>query len=402
MKIPTMRRIDLLAGVPLSWMLNTLYAAANALGVGRHRRAAAVRAEPRRILVLKFLGLGSLVLAGPLLRALRERHPGCSIELATFDENRDSRAFLPLLDAVHVVRRSSLLLFALDSIRLVLLCWTSRLDVLLDLEIYSKYSTLLTALCGAPVRIGFFEVTTRFRRGIYSDLVFFNKLRHVTGVYATLGACLGAGPARCEPITPTLPDSAEAEAGAFLEASDGPVLAVNVNASDLCLERRWPPERFAGVVTALLEQYPSLRAVYVGAPSERTFTLAAAGLVPGHLSARVSVAAGRLSLLGFAALLRRSIVLLSNDSGPVHIAWALQVPTVSLWGPGTPAFYGPNGGIHDVLWAGVPCSPCLYFTDRPPCGGVNVCMTELSEAAVLAATALRLSSRFAGEVPGGK
>jgi ADP-heptose:LPS heptosyltransferase len=107
---------------------------------------------------------------------------------------------------------------------------------------------------------------------------------------------------------------------------------------------------------------------------------------------RTAVAAGTLSLPGALALMTRGALLLTNDSGPLHLAWALGVPTVSLWGPGTPRSYGPLGEGHTVITRDVPCSPCLYFTDRPPCGGVNVCMTSILEEEVIAACEERLAS----------
>lgn len=396
MKIPFMRFVDSAAGVPLCWLLNGGFALANLMNLGRHRRAARAREAPRRILVMKFLGLGTIMLAGPLLRALRTRHPGCRIEVATFAENIAVVSRLPGIDGVVPVSHDGPLGFVVDSLRLLTRCWTRGYDAVIDLEVYSKYSTLLVALSGAPVRVGFFELTTRFRRGIYSDLFYFNKLRHITRVLVQAGTPFGAVAPDERPLAPEVTEKDRSEAlelvrGAGLDGHR--LLLVNPNASDLCTERRWPPEAFARTVSRLLERHSELGAVFIGAPAEREFTRSVREAVDGAVRDRTASAAGSLSLPGALGLLSSGVLLLTNDSGPLHLAWALGVPTVSLWGPGTPLSYGPLGPGHTVINRLVPCSPCLYFTDRPPCGGVNVCMTSIGEDEVVAACEDRLAAR---------
>jgi ADP-heptose:LPS heptosyltransferase len=72
-----------------------------------------------------------------------------------------------------------------------------------------------------------------------------------------------------------------------------------------------------------------------------------------------------LSFDEFVASMDLYDLFVTNDSGPLHVAYAQGVPTVSLWGPGRPEFYGPPGGPHSTLYKRLPCSPCLYlFTSQ--------------------------------------
>jgi ADP-heptose:LPS heptosyltransferase len=86
-------------------------------------------------------------------------------------------------------------------------------------------------------------------------------------------------------------------------------------------------------------------------------------------------------------LIRNTQLMITNDSGLLHIARSLHVPIVSLWGPGAPAHYGGQSEKkHRIFYnADIYCSPCIYKTDVPPCRGNNVCMKSISPSDVYTA-----------------
>ena len=89
---------------------------------------------------------------------------------------------------------------------------------------------------------------------------------------------------------------------------------------------------------------------------------------------------GVIGLEHLVDLLRRSHLFIGNDSGPLHLAVATGIPTVSFFGPETPARYGPTGSAHTVLYKGIPCSPCLNVfnsKDNSSCRD-NLCMKSIS------------------------
>jgi ADP-heptose:LPS heptosyltransferase len=83
-----------------------------------------------------------------------------------------------------------------------------------------------------------------------------------------------------------------------------------------------------------------------------------------------------------AALIRRSTICLTNDSGPMHLAVALDRPVVSVFGPTDPVWIGPYGRPHAVLQAKLSCSPC-YLRSLSRCPHDHACMREVSAAAVI-------------------
>ena len=154
-----------------------------------------------------------------------------------------------------------------------------------------------------------------------------------------------------------------------------PYILVNPNASDLLLERRWPEANF---VTALSElARAGNQTVLMGSPSEAPLVQSLRARVPDTLQGRVFDTAGLLPLGEAFALIEGAACILTNDTGPMHMAFALARPTVCLVGPADPVHYGLDKPWIATLYASVPCSPCIYEVDEPPCHGNNVCMQRL-------------------------
>ncbi|MFO0907046.1 MAG: glycosyltransferase family 9 protein [Isosphaeraceae bacterium] len=109
--------------------------------------------------------------------------------------------------------------------------------------------------------------------------------------------------------------------------------------------------------------------------------------------------AGKLSLGGLFALLESARCVLTNDTGPMHMAWALGTPTVGLFGPVDPAHYGWRGAPNvQIIHKPIYCSPCVHEVDAPPCQGDNVCMKRITVEEVL--TAIECVTRAdAGSAP---
>lgn len=136
--------------------------------------------------------------------------------------------------------------------------------------------------------------------------------------------------------------------------------------------RRWPPERFAAVARALAGA--GVATVVMGGPGERAITAQVAAGAPGTLDA-----GGATDLPGLAALLSVCDLVVTNDTGPMHLAGAVGTPTVTLWGPSNPAEVHPVGAAEDVRMAGppLPCQPC--FKNRCPRSGSGTMLAEAHE-----------------------
>lgn len=378
-------RLDRLLGGGLAWAIAPLVAA---------RRRTAPPSTPRAIVVAKIVGLGSLVRACTLLNGLRRRYPDARLIVLTRLEHAPLAERLVGVSQVVTIDDRSVTSLARSVWSAVRLLRALRVDTYVDLEVYSNASAVLSWLSGASRRLGLTRRAADQKSRLYTDTVLFNTHAHIDDVLAVFLARLDAG--AVDDVAPALHVSAadhhECEA---LFARHGlgtrDIIAINVNASSLMLERRWPAASWQRCLPALAAALPESDVVLIGHTSERTYVqtiLDACGPNP-----RLHNVAGEVGLGGLMALLTRSRLLVSGDTGPLHLAAALGTPTVSIWGPTAPSHLAPRRGRHVTLAAAPFCSPCLHHVHVPPCNQQNICMSLTPVAAVVEAAAHLVGTR---------
>ena len=139
--------------------------------------------------------------------------------------------------------------------------------------------------------------------------------------------------------------------------------------------KHWGTDKFAEVARHFLQK--GFAVALIGARRERAVCDEVARLAPGSVDV-----AGETTLTELAALIRRSAICVTNDSGPMHLAVALGRPVVSVFGPTDPIWIGPYRRADAVLRAGVPCSPCL-LRQLSRCRNDHGCMEKSPRPAVI-------------------
>ncbi|MBN1344254.1 MAG: glycosyltransferase family 9 protein [Phycisphaerae bacterium] len=293
--------------------------------------------------------------------------------------------------------------FVMDVLSEIL--WLRRHDVeaAIDLEFFSKFSTLMAFLSGARVRVGF-HLNDFWRYSLVTHPIYFNYYRHLTDVYEQAAQQLDV-PIIDHTLKGFDPgDEARNSAKQSLEQrgwkSNSTLLGINVNAGELSFERRWTLDGYAELIQKLLRRHSDLTIVLTGAPSEKPYVDSLVGRVPIEDRARVIVVAGLWSLDEFVAGLHLFDGFVTNDSGPLHLAAAAGVPIVSIWGPSRPDFYAPRVGAIRKIYGNYPCSPCVgMFTtfEGMWCNHRAWCMEAIEPDTVLDAVEAMLA-----EVDGNK
>lgn len=392
-----MRWIDHWIGLPLCFLCGVASVAARRVFGARKR----VITGQKPFAVFKFFGMGSIMEATPLLRAIRLRYPQAQVVFVTFKSNAKLVAKLNVCDTVRVIRTKSPFVFVYDV--LVQVCWLKlrRVEAVIDLEFFSKFSTLLSFATHAPIRVGF-HLNDFWRYSLITHPIYFNYFRHISDVYEQAGKRLDVQirDKRLSVIEPN--EHSRESAVAFLKSrgwSEGTLLlGVNINAGSLSLERRWPLEHWRSLIESLLECYDNMLVVLTGSSSEQSYVESFANSFDATSRKKLLTAAGSWSLMEFVAGLKLFDCFITNDSGPMHFAAMIGVPTVSLWGPGRPEFYEPKVDTHISISADYPCCPCLYmFTtfEGMWCEHEGWCMQAIEPEKVLQAVEQVLS-----ELPG--
>ena len=122
--------------------------------------------------------------------------------------------------------------------------------------------------------------------------------------------------------------------------------------------KRWPVENYTKLVSLLAKKYPDARFAVFGSAGERQFGEIISVAAPD----RIVNLCGRTSLLEMVEWLRLCELMITNDTGPMHVAAALGVPLIALFGPTDPQSTGPYGQLENVIRTGLPCSPCFNST----------------------------------------
>ncbi len=377
MTVAAMRRVDRYVGVVLCWLL----------GLPR-RLAPTGRGQlpdeaPRRILAIKFFGMGSIILTTPALSLLRSFAPEAEIDYLTFESNRSLLEQYPLINNVMTIRTESSWSFFLDTLRTLRLLRRRHYDIVFDFEFFSKYSTLLSTLSGGRSSVGF-ALPTLWRSLHLTHQVQLSKSRHVCEAFCEQVYVVSGR----QPVPPLLPPRIlDEEVDAMerkLPLNGKPIVAINVNTGETFIERRWMPERFAILVTRLSE-LTNYEFYFIGNDQERPFVDSVVAMTA--CPQRCYNVAGVLTTAELGAFFLRCELVISSDSGPLHLAAAVGTPLVGLYGPESPAFYGPIGRETTVVYKKVACSPCMniYAAKTFQCPFQADCMRAITVDEVLQA-----------------
>jgi ADP-heptose:LPS heptosyltransferase len=394
-KVDTMRKVDYYAGIPLC-LLATLLVRLS----GLFRASRALR--PRRVLFIELSEMGSAILVDPAMKKMR-REAGAELYFAIFAGNAASLRLLGTVPAANVftIREQGLVPLAVDTLRFLLWTRRHRIDTVIDLELFSRYSALLTGLSGASNRIGFhaFHNEGLYRGDLLTRRVALNPHMHIAKNFVAL---VNAALAEREelPFSKTLIPDAEIRLDrasvsdrqrremqtrirqeyAAYDPKRHRVVLINPNASDLLPQRRWMPQHFVAVMRALLADYPDLVVLITGAPGERDEAEGLRGQVGDR---RCINFCGRVVLDELPALYDVSALMLSNDSGPGHFSAVTGLRTFVIFGPETPRLYGSLGNSTPI-YAGLACSPCVSASNhrKTPCRD-NVCLQLIQPDPVL-------------------
>jgi len=340
-------------------------AAGDRLAGGTGRGAAD---PPRRLLIVLLGAIGDVVRALPLAQRLRAAWPECRIAWAVEPPAAPLLRDHPAIDRVIVFGRERGVRAYPSFLRQVR-AW--RPDVSLDLQRHIKSG--FTSWCsGAPRRFAFHWRNSREGNRLFANRSIppvawrSTKLEH----YLLFAETLGAAPA---PVSFGLaPSPAERErVGELLAGVDDPLVAFFVGAS--WQTKLWHAAPAAALVDSLAER--RIATVLVGGPGDRE--VAAAVLAASRRGAVDLV--GRTGLRELLAVFERATLAFGPDSGPMHMAAAMGLPVVGLFGATSPARSAPYGSADLVVEGDAPCRPC--YSRRCPID--RACMHAITVERVL-------------------
>ena len=309
------------------------------------------------MLVIRPGGLGDALLVLPFMMALKALYPRADFWVLAEPRNAQAFSLLPFPGRVLLYTRPG---------ELVSLLLGSSFDAVIDTEQWYGLSALVARFVKSPFRVGF---GTNARKGCFNVPVDYCQEEYEAQIFFRLLEPWGKEFPWWEWLPPGLDSGGKKE---------DTWIALFPGASHP--SRRWGKDRYLEVARFLVGM--GLKVAVVGGPGEKEEgEYVASALSPG----RVADATGARSLRETMEILGHCKALVTADSGIMHLAALMELPTLSLFGPGIVEKWAPRGEKDLVVKLDLSCSPCTRFGTVPPCPRDFACMRDLTPDMVIEA-----------------
>lgn len=320
---------------------------------------------PRRLLVVKVFGMGDSILIRSIIGMLRERHPEMEIGVLVGPATREVMTVGESFRVHQYVPRKLSTWSALQILKDIRSC---HYDTILNCEQRSLAGSAFLTLIGAAYHIGFISLSNTPKGRFLTHAMRFRDDQSVWQSFIRLARLIDSSiPQMFLPTSPKFSEEVEEWArdwwNEHVDSRPAPTIALHVGSQDREFSR-WPVRRFVELAERARIHNRNLSVMLTGTAPERELIDAFISMYSGH----AIDASDPGSLMRTAALLKRCNLLVSNDTGIMHLGAALGVPTVGLFGPNSPRYWAPVGPRATYVYdTKVPCSPCLnLYADRWP------------------------------------
>jgi ADP-heptose:LPS heptosyltransferase len=327
--------------------------------------------HPDHILVIKMLGLGSVLMAMDSLNALKKKYPNTKIILMCGKGVAAGIEPLHFFDAIWVHNDNNVFQLVGSGIKLLIRSWKLKKLWVIDLEVYSVLTTLFSAWTTAINRFGFQLNKVNFRNYLNTHNIYFNQFVSVQENYLALVQAMG--------VLEAIPYQIQLEKPKSVLHKQ--TIAINNTCSELGGNlRKLEAVQLIHMIEHLIANYP-YNVLLTGAPSDANENERLIQLLSDTAKQRTQNIAGKYSFKAYYTLLKfECIAMITIDSAPLHIASKLGLPILSFWGPINPIqrIKKSNQSKHHFVYLNKACSPCIHLTDIVPCMGNNTCMKDFS------------------------
>lgn len=370
MNLLLMRKVDLLIGKPLCFFFTSVHKLS-------HRAPSAPpggEKPVRKVLLIKLSEMGALTLTYPLISYLKDKYPSAVISFLVFEKNASALKLLKnsVEDKnIYSIQDHSLWALIGSTLKTLTGIRKERFNIVIDLEFFSRFTSLLAYLAGATKSAGFYRYHFEglYRGDLLTHKVQYNPLIHCSRSYLSLGKALVLP---CMD-SPTMPEQIKDEEMIFPSFDPAPeaIASIRAKLSSYGLDqktlylinpgdgllplREWPVENFILLTKKILKNKDNA-VLIVGRDSiaGKDARLHAALDHPRCINL-----VDQTSMDELLALFHISTALITNDCGLPHLASLTLIRKFVIFGPESPLIFAPVGKNTHILYSHYPCSPCL-------------------------------------------
>ncbi len=394
MTVNTMRKVDKWVGIPLCFLLSPISWLVDLFRGARNKKP-----ELKRVLFIELSEMGSAIIADPAMRKIKEQGPS-ELYFAIFSKNYKSLEILNTIPSENIFKMNADNIFSLtlDIFRFMGWCRKKKINTVIDLELFSRFTALLGFFSGARSRVGFTSLhdeglyrgnlvnkTVRYNAHVHIAVNFISLVNKTLGLFDNAYSTVAINTselelAKAQPTSEAIEKVKNKIRELYPAWKGEKLILLNVNASDMLPQRRWPQSNFIETAIELLNTYNNIVIILTGAPSEKEYVDVVAREVNDP---RCINSSGYFSFSELVPLYSISEIMLTNDSGPAHFAAVTPLKVFVLFGPETPHLYLPLGNA-EPFYLGLPCSPCVSASNhRKTTCVTRPCITGISSSMVI-------------------
>jgi lipopolysaccharide heptosyltransferase II len=339
------KNVDRYLGIPICYLLHSIDS---------------LKPKPKphkikNILAIKLSGFGNLILSLPALRSIKRKFPESKITYLTQYTNKELlEGVEDIDDIIYLKVKGHRLLYDLSKVLSKIK--RKKIDLVIDFEQFARVSTILSYLSNAKKRIGF-NTKKQGRGMLYTTKVNYNNNQHMIKTFYDLAVALGIKPKTFD--TYEFPKLSYSETDQrtienYTSNKKKKIVCIHPGTGKNVPERKWNKDKFAKLADELIEKY-NASIFFTGTKDELKLIKS----ITSKMRNKFHNLAGKLSLRQLSLFISKSDLLITNDTGPLHLASFNKIPSISFFGPNTPKLYGPIGNNHITMYKNMHCSPCI-------------------------------------------
>lgn len=388
MRIALARILDYVFGIPICFVLSIVYFVRKLFP----KRKCAYK----KFLIVQLSEMGTAILAYPALKYIKKKYPQAQLFYMIFEKNRASVDMLGEIPSENVITISdkSLVLFFVDAFKSIFRMHREGIDVVFDLELFSRATAIFSFLSGAPIKVGFhrYRMEGLYRGNFFTHKIQYNFQQHLSKTllsfvkvihterkdYPTMDAQI-----LDEEIVSKSYESSEECIDAIWEklkeanpqiSCQNKLVILNPSAGLLPI-RAWPIDNYIRLAQMILNDSNNY-VILTGGSKDVLIT----GKVASSLNnERCIDLTCKTTFPQVVDLYNVANVLITNDSGPAHFASLTSIKNFVFFGPETPILYRPLGKNTKILYSEFPCSPCITaFNHRYTTCSHSQCLKVIS------------------------
>lgn len=386
MEINIARKIDYWLGIPACFILSLIEKSKRLF-----RKESAGYIQPKGILFIEFSEMGSAILACPAIKQAKKLYPDAELYFWTFKTNAEAVEILGVIpkENIFIIDPDNFVRLLMDAFSNLVFIRKKRIDTVIDMEIFSRFSGILSYLTGAKFRAGFYKYSLEglYRGKLSTHRVQYKPYTHISDNFCNLIESLSSDSndqpllkkqTRGERLSLPKIGTTSAENNILARLSkenlqigkDSKIVVINPGFDDRLCIRRWPLEKYSELIGKLTEN-PRIIVALVGLKPNNP---------GGNFNSKQCVnLTGKTCINDLLGLFNSSEVFISHDSGTVHLASLTRVNIIVLFGPETPVLYSPLTENKEIIYKDFSCSPCLSaYNHRKSICNNNKCMQEIS------------------------